>query len=402
MTGITPITRKTKQVYRIAFSYRGVQCRELVDLPHTTGNASYCERLRAEILRHIELGSFKYSDYFPNSPRGAAFGHGPGRARTLKAVLEAYRDRVKKTLEPSTFSGYRKAIDNVLVPWCGHKRIPELTTADIRDWVGLQTVTLKRIRNLLLPLRAVLDEAVTDGVIEFNPLDKLKIAKLVPPAKRVSDFDPDPYSEAELVTLLGQIQMPDRLAFQLWAYTGMRTGELVGLRWPRVDLEAGSIKIVETTTERKDKARPKTPAGVRAISLLPAAREAIELARAYTGTAGDRITVNPRSTRKDKAWDDKTLAKVWKAAHKGTGIAYRNPYQLRHTFASNLLSQGESAAYISRLLGHRDITMVVKVYGRFVEAGERLGFDRPPRQYGMKRLWSEAPPIHSPVTRGAA
>lgn len=389
VTGVTPLTRTGgKQVYRLAFTYRGAQCRETIPLPHTKANGLYCERLRAEILNAIERGTFKYGDFFPDSPRAAAFGHGPARGQTLKVLLEAYRDRVKRTFAPSTFAAVRKAIDNILVPWCGERRPHELTTADIRTWVGLQTTSLKRIRNVAWPLRAVLDELVADEVLESNPFDRLKMAKLVPEAKRVSDFEPDPYTETELRTLLANIPTPDRLAFQLWAFTGLRTGELVGLRWPRVDLEAGLLRVTETTTERKDKDRPKTKAGIRAVPLLPAAREALELMRTYTLLAGDRVTVNPRSTREDKAWDDKRLAGVWKAAHKGTGIAYRNPYQLRHTFASSLLSEGENIALISRLLGHKTVEMTMRHYARWIEHGEALGFDRPPRRYGMTRLWS--------------
>lgn len=397
MIGVRPVSRAGgKQIYIVAFSFRGVQCRETIALPHSKANETYCERLRAEINRHIELGTFQYRDYFPTSPRAAVFGQGPVKTRTLRVALNAYRDRIRTTMEPSTFAGYRKAIDNVLVPWCGDKRLHELTPSDIRDWVGSLTVSLKRIRNVLLPLRAVLDEAVADEEIPLNPLTKLKLAKLVAPSQRVSDFEPDPYTESEVKLLLENIPLPQRFGFQLWSYTGIRTGELVGLRWPRVDLEAGTIKIVETTTARLDKARPKTPAGIRTIPLLPAAREAVELLRAYTQLGDDRVTVNPRSTRADLAWDDKTLAKVWRAGHKGTGIRYRNPYQLRHTFASNLLSQGESLAYIARLLGHKTVEMVTRNYARFVEQGERLGFDRPPRQYGMRKLWSQE--IHSVFT----
>jgi integrase len=85
--------------------------------------------------------------------------------------------------------------------------------------------------------------------------------------------------------------------------------------------------------------------------------------------------------------DDKRLALIWKNAHKGTKIEYRHPYTLRHSFASNLLSQGENPALISRLLGHKTVGMVIQHYGRWIETGEALGFDRPPRTYGMKRLW---------------
>jgi len=394
--GVTPIKRKSKEVYQIAFSFMGVQCREILALPHTRANETYCKNLRAEIQRKISSpdGGFRYSDYFPNSPRAATFGHGPGRTAKLKAALEAYRDRVKKTLEPSSFSGYRKAIDNHLVPWCGDKRYHELTPADIRQWVGLQTVCLKTIRNRLLPLRNVLNEAVADDIIQTNPLDRVDLAGLVPPDKRESDFEPEPYTEAEIRTLLGNLAPAERYVFQAWAYTGVRTGEQVGLRWPRVDLEAGSIRIEETTTERKDKARPKTKAGRRTIPLLPAALEAFELQRAFTQLAGDRVFQNARSTRADKAWDDKKLAGIWRRAHKDTGIAYRNPYQLRHTFASQLLSQGENPAYISKLLGHKTIEMVTRTYGRWVEQGEKLGFERPPRRYGMERLWDHARDSH--------
>ena len=384
MIGVTPLDRKSKQVYQVAFSFRGVQCREVVDLPHSKANEQYCMRLRAEIQGKIERGDFRYTDYFPDSKRAAVFGHGAARTSTLKSALQAYRDRVEKTLEPSTFAGYRKAIDNFLVPWCGDKQISALKPSDIRDWVGLQSVRLKTIRNRLLPLRAVLDEAVADELIQVNPLDKVNLAKLVPADKRDSEFEPEPYTVAELVTVLCNIEDPhDRLVFQFWAFTGVRTGELVGLRWPRVDLGANGVHIRETTTERKDKARPKTKSGVRFIPLLPVARQALDGMRALTELTGDRVFVNPRSTRKDKAWDDKRLAQVWRRAHKGTGIKYRNPYQLRHTFASQLLSQGENPAYIAKLLGHKTIEMVQRTYARWVAEGEQLGFDRPPRRYGM-------------------
>jgi len=387
--GVTPIKRLSKEVYQVAFSFRGVQCREVVNLPHSKANEQYCSRLRAEILGKIERGDFTYIDYFPESKRAAIFGHAPARTKLLKDVLEAYRDRVEATLEPSSFAGYRKAIDNHLVPWCGHMKMAALKPADIRDWVGLQRVALKTIRNRLLPLRAVLDEAVADELIPFNPIDRVSLAKLVPIEKRTSDFEPDPYTAAELKELLGKLKIPaERAAFQFWAYTGVRTGELIGLRWARSDLEDRSVHIKETTTEGKDKARPKTKAGVRTIPLLPAAFEALTVMKSITMLAGDRVFVNGRAQGEDGAWSDDTLARLWKRAHKGTKIRYRNPYQLRHTFASQLLSQGENPAYIATLLGHKTVEMVQRTYGRWVSEGEKLGFDRPPRQYGMHPLWS--------------
>lgn len=56
------------------------------------------------------------------------------------------------------------------------------------------------------------------------------------------------------------------------------------------------------------------------------------------------------------------------------------------TFASQLLSQGENPAFIAKLLGHKNADMVLRVYGRWISEGEALGFDRPPRRFGMDLL----------------
>ncbi|MCZ4315125.1 tyrosine-type recombinase/integrase [Comamonadaceae bacterium G21597-S1] len=396
--GVRPLTRNGgTQVYQVAFSFMGVQCREVIARPHSKSNLAYCTSLRSEILGKIARGEFIYTDYFPDSNRAALFGHGTGKARTIRLVLEAYRDRTKSTLEASTWNPYRRDIENILVPRWGHMRLTQFTSADLRLWVGEQNLSLKRIRNILLPLRAVFDEAVEDGVLKTNPV-AINLKKLVPIDKRTSDFKPSPYTVAELRTLLSNVPEPVRWAFQLWAFTGLRTGELVGLRWPRIDLVAKTIRVTETTTERVDKPRAKTAAGLRTIELLPAAIEAIQRMREHTQMGNDRFTVNPRGRRKDKAWDTNKLADAWERAHKGTGIVPRNPYQLRHTFASQLLSQGENPAFIAKLLGHKTIEMVTRTYGRWVSEGEKLGFDRPPRRYGMEPLWAGAKFTHNSHT----
>lgn len=356
-------------------------------MPHTKANDLYCTRLRAEILGKIERGDFDYSAYFPESARAVVFGHGSGKSATIREALKDYRDRTEKTLEKSTWNMYRRDIENVLIPRFGALKITEFRASDLRTWVGEQTLSLKRIRNIILPLRAIFNEAVEDEVINLNPVAALKIAKLIPIDKRTSDYEPQPYTVAELRMLLENLPEPERWAFQLWAYTGLRTGELVGLRWPRVDLEAKTLRVTETTTERVDKARTKTKAGMRTIPLLPAALEALQNMRKFTQLGGDRVTVNPRGIRHDKSWDTNKLADIWSAAHKNTGIERRNPYQLRHTFASQLLSQGENLAYIGKLLGHSSTDMVMRHYGRWISEGEQLGFDRPPRRYGMEPLW---------------
>lgn len=375
-----------KQVYQVAFSFKGVQCREVIARAHNKANEAYCTRLRAEIMGKIDRNEFDYSEYFPESERAAIFGQGGGKVSTLKTLLEAYRDRTKTTLELSTWKVYRHDIDAIWVPAFGHLKITDLSTFDLRDWISTQTVSLKRIRNMLLPLRAVINEAMEDGILKASPIP-LKVAKLVPIAKRISEYEPQPYTAHEVRRLLLNIPEPERWAFQLWAYTGLRTGELIGLRWARVDLDGKTMRVTETTTEQIDKTRAKTVAGIRTIPLLPAAMEALHHIHKFTYACEDRVTFNPRGRRDDKAWDVKRLALIWAAAHKGTGIAKRSPYELRHTFASNLLSEGENVALIARWLGHRTVEMVIRHYGRWVgEPRERA--------YGLTELWTVTNAVH--------
>lgn len=365
--GVTRVARKTKQVYRIAFTYRGTQCRETIVLPHTKGNDTYCQRLRAEILGKIARNDFNYADHFPESPRAVEHSRGAARGvAKLKDALAAWIARSKATLEPSTWISYNNAVQHKLLPYFGNIKPAALRPADIREWVGLQTSSLKTIANVLLPLRAVLDELVEDEVIKLNPLRTIKLAKMVPAAKRVSDFECDPYTWDELARVLQALPAEKRPLFQFWAFTGLRTGELIGLRWSRVDLAAGTVYIQETTTMDLDKDRPKTKSGVRTIALLPAARQALDDMRAVTQLAGGRVFLNPTTRRESGAWSYNPLTASWRVANEQAGVRYRNPYQLRHTFASQLLSQGENPARIASVLGHKTIEMVIRTYGRWI------------------------------------
>lgn len=108
---------KTERRIQIAFSFRGVQCRELLSpRPITQTSLNVAGGLRAEIQRRIAEGTFVYGDYFPGSERAQQFDLSGPRVRMeqlLQKQLEAYERQVKnKTLSPSTFDGYRKAINS--------------------------------------------------------------------------------------------------------------------------------------------------------------------------------------------------------------------------------------------------------------------------------------------------
>jgi integrase len=73
-------------------------------------------------------------------------------------------------------------------------------------------------------------------------------------------------------------------------------------------------------------------------------------------------------SRTNQPWkDDQAIRKiVWTPALKRAGIKYRNPYQTRHTLASMLLSRGENPMFVAQQMGHKDWSMIIKVYGRWI------------------------------------
>ncbi|MGY0565348.1 MAG: tyrosine-type recombinase/integrase, partial [Paraglaciecola chathamensis] len=73
-------------------------------------------------------------------------------------------------------------------------------------------------------------------------------------------------------------------------------------------------------------------------------------------------------SKTDKPWisDQPIRKRVWIPALKKASIKYRNPYQTRHTFASTLLSRGENPMWVATQMGHKDTSMIFRVYGRWI------------------------------------
>src|SRR3990167_4417156 len=196
MRGVSIREWETGSGIRIVFRFRGVMCRETLKLAPNKTNLKYAERLRGEILNAIALGTFNYADYFPQSKRARLFGHVWVKVSVGK-LLNDYLTVAEKTLEPSTVNGYRKSCIGHLIPAFGSFPVKELSPIEIRNWVTGLNITAKSVRNILIPLRNVLDQALNDGIIERNPLDKLVLAKLLNKKTIKSDWEVDPFDQDE-------------------------------------------------------------------------------------------------------------------------------------------------------------------------------------------------------------
>ena len=168
------------QAIEIQFQYRGVQCKETLSVvdPSKKGDQRYAVNLKAEIEGAIARQTFQYEEYFPESKRARLFGHANSQI-TIRELIEEWLQDIERTHPHSTYRCYRKSCNAHLLPQFGDIRARDLTPQHIRTWIRERTSTLKSIRNDLTPLRAVLDRALNDDIIDRNPLDKIKVSKLV-------------------------------------------------------------------------------------------------------------------------------------------------------------------------------------------------------------------------------
>lgn len=362
---------------RLHFMFNGIRCREPVKLDATKANIKYCANLRAEILNKIARNEFDYSQYFPDSKFAKRLGL-IKENKTIKCItlleqqLKTYSKLVDNgNMSPSTLDGYRKIILGNLMPFFGQHQITEITTPIIREWISsLSGSTPKTIRNYLVPLRNMFDEAMNDGLIKENPIKQIALNKLIMAVSEKSEFDAEPFNEIEKQAIIDAAhgQIKNLIQFGFWS--GLRISELIALKWADIDFKKQIANISRAKVCNVEKGT-KTKSGTRTIILLPKAFAALTNQLNYTADS-DWVFHNPNT---DDCWaSSKKVAEHWRSLLNKTKVRYRNCYQMRHTFASTLLSNGENAWWVATQMGHVDVEMIFKRYGRWIPKAEDNGY----------------------------
>lgn len=167
-------------------------------------------------------------------------------------------------------------------------KLHEVTPSSLREWVSEMDCTSKAIRNMLIPLRSVFEDALNDELIEFNPFDRIALVKLIRQTSKASDYVIQPFAHAEREAILDACRLDERPMFQFWFNTGLRPGELQALEWRHINWEKATARIEQNQVVGVLKA-PKTAAGIRTIDLNPEALEALRAQKPLSQLRGARI-----------------------------------------------------------------------------------------------------------------
>ncbi len=358
-TGVRVVSKSTIE---ISFTYQGQRCRERLKLKPTPANLKRAERHRAAIVDAIDKGTFDYAVTFPNSKNAKEFAAQSGDVYSLKSYLSQWLKHKKEGISASTYNDYKKIINNTLIPAFGHLALMDLKRKHIKEWGRTQACSNKRIGNILSPLRTALTEAVEDEMVEHNPLQGWTYKRKEEPA----EDHIDPFSKQEQADILETLTGQGKNLIQFAFWSGLRTSELVALKWTDIDFTRGVIRVRRARTQaaKKDEAT-KTYKGRRDVKMLDPAREALTAQKQWTFLEGEYIFHNPRT---NQPWEgDQPIRKtLWIHALKKAGVTYRNPYQTRHTYASMMLSSGEHPMWVAQQMGHKDWTMIARRYGKWM------------------------------------
>ncbi len=310
----------------------------------------------------------------------------PPRFAALAAEwLERYP--LVRGIRPNTLANYQSFTRHHLLPFFGEKRVTEISPDVVEDFIAAKlspatgstrfqgkALTRGSLRIGLVALRLILQRAVKPDLLPANPVTGLGRFP------RIDEDRADPFTSAELHALLAAAQRldPDFAALlRLWAQTGLRAGEVCGLQWQDLDLERG-VLVVRRTWSR-GRLGPTKTGQARGVSLLhPTLDESPEwrpgstpgswavadaLRRLRVRSLVPEAFIFARGSRPLRSFE---LHQEWRRVVTAAGVRYRAPEQLRHTFASTMLSRNAPLLYVQKQGGWRSAAVLLRVYARWL------------------------------------
>ncbi len=246
----------------------------------------------------------------------------------------------------------------------GHREINDIKRAEVKEFAHtlLDTVTPKTVRNYLGVMRGIFQIAIEWDELDNNPADHIKL-----PQHHKKDVEP--FTPEEVGQLIDAADGWLKNFLAIGFYTGMRTGEIIGLMQGDIDLDTMEIKISRGIS-RGIVETPKTNSGIRTVpifeSLLPYLGEQTKVKTLYlfTGEDGKHL------------YGSDSLKRKWRKVCDTSGIQYRKLYSTRHTFITTMLKSGKvSILELAQMVGHANSEPIIRNYARFIE-GEHLKIER--------------------------
>ncbi|MGN0605973.1 MAG: tyrosine-type recombinase/integrase [Oscillospiraceae bacterium] len=300
----------------------------------------------------------------------------------LRLWLENY---MRNNLKQSTYVSYRGYIENHIAPAFPNLKLKDLTTRLLQDFYNYklnnQRMSPKTISNLHRCLHKALNQAVLEHYLDFNPCDAVNLPRNEKPQIEI-------FTREEQQRLI-YTSYNFRYGFfiRLTLATGIRLGELLGLRWEDIDYQK-SMLTIRRTLNRLPKVdyngtgnsteiviqTPKTKNSLRSIPVIKSIMNELQQWRKVqiddARTAGadyidsGYIVTNPLGG----FIEPRTFKDFYNEILAVSGLGHYTFHALRHTFATRAMEQGMDAKTLSTLLGHYSVAFTLDTYTHVLDS----------------------------------
>ena len=291
----------------------------------------------------------------------------------------------------STLRSYEGVLEKHLKPAFSGKLLDEITRQDISDLINKKlastsargkATTRGTVRNILAPLREMLNHAVDAGILVANPANRAGRYMKEKKAAKTNRMKIDPLTREESQTLLATAEKfgHGTHAVMLTALrTGLRMGELFGLQWGDLDFNSRFVEVRRSIVQGRIET-PKSGQLRRVDMSLQLTATLKELSRRRKEEYLQKgepmpewVFINTDGTPLDQ---HNFRKRVYLGLLAKAGLRQIRFHDLRHSFASLLLQQGESLTYVKEQMGHHSIQVTVDIYGHLIPGSNKQAVDR--------------------------
>lgn len=275
--------------------------------------------------------------------------------KTVGELLDEWFAAQRPTWKPKTAEDYAYGV-TVLKDAFGSRRATELSPSDVARLIsrlkldGKKTWTVKKIMS---PLNGAYRVAVRDGLVGSNPVEKLLPSERPKGDQREMRCLP----QGDIGKLLEATSTKRwKALFALLCFTGLRISEALALTWDDVLEDRVIVR------------GGKTDSAKREVMLIPSVRRLLVSYR-LTQTPGATLVFG---TRENRSPGRREALRALRVAEEKASLPNYTLHELRHTFASILISQGEPLTLIARQMGHADPGITLKTYAHLFEEQESV------------------------------
>lgn len=252
---------------------------------------------------------------------------------------------MKGSFQPSTILNYKTSLNKWITPLWKDRDIHTIKRDDVYRAIfeNVDPQLRPNSRKCILKFtKRIFQIALEEGLVERNPCLGIRV--------RVPEVEQKVLTTAEANILLREAKKHDHVFYDVWAMalmTGMRSGELYALKWNDADFDARIISVSKQWTSKNGYGPTKT----RKTRVVPISDSLLRFLQELKLKRGDQEFVLPHLTD----WTNGEQAKVLATFCEAVGITPVKFHDLRATFITNLLAQGESLARVMAIVGHAEL-----------------------------------------------